>query len=134
MSHSISKFARRMRHKLHEVEHRLEELKTASEAQADHAEKAIRAHIVTLEGEAHEAKQSLDQARANMADWVDETKQVVADWKAKFDTKMLQGRAERSERYADAALVVALAGVDNAEKAMLCADVARSEADASSKS
>jgi len=123
-----------MRNKLHEVEHRLEALKTASEVQAEHTEKAIRAHIVTLEDEAHEAKKSLDQARANMTDWVDETKEVVADWKAKFDTKMLQGRADRSERYADAALVVALAGVDNAEKAMLSADVARIDADASNKS
>lgn len=134
MSNSINKFARLMRNKLHDVEHRLEALKTASEAQADHTEKAIRAHIVTLEDEAHEAKKSLDQARANMVDWVDETKEVVADWKAKFDTRMLQGRADRSERYADAALVVALAGVDNAEKAMLSADVARIDADASSKS
>ena len=134
MSNSINKFARLMRNKLHDVEHRLEALKTASEAQADHTEKAIRAHIVTLEDEAHEAKKSLDQARANMTDWVDETKEVVADWKAKFDTKMLQGRADRSERYADAALVVALAGVDNAEKAMLSADVARIDADASNKS
>ena len=64
-----------------------------------------------------------------MAAWVEDTKETVAGWKTKLDTKMLQARAERSERYAEAAMVVALSGVDQAEKAMLSASVARHEAE-----
>ncbi|WP_373476070.1 hypothetical protein [Sphingorhabdus sp.] len=41
---------------------------------------------------------------------------------------MLQAHADRSERYAEAAMVVALSGVDQAEKAMLSASVGRHKA------
>ncbi len=134
MSNAIAKFNKQIRHKLHEVEHRLEALKSATEVQVAHADKAIRSHVGTLEDGAHKGKQTLDQARIDMAAWVEDTKDVVAAWKTKLDFAMLQGRAERSERYAEAALVVALAGVDQAEKAMLSAGLARGEAQAVQKS
>jgi predicted DNA-binding protein len=129
MTSPMTKFTKRMKHKLHEVEQRLDALKTATEKQAEHAEKAIRKHVDGLEDEAHKAKDALNQANADMAVWVEDTKETVAGWKSKLDTKMLQSRADRSERYAEAAMVVALSGVDHAEKAMLSATVARHEAD-----
>lgn len=129
MSTPMTKFAKRMRHKLHEVEQRLDELKLATEKQAEHAGKAIRTQVDSLEEVAQKAKGGLDQAQADMAAWVDDTKETVAGWKTKLDTKMLQSRADRSERYAEAAMVVALSSVDHAEKAMLSATVARHDAD-----
>ena len=129
MSHAMTKFSKRMRHKLHEVEHRLEALRTASEAHVAHADKAIRAHLVTLDEGTEKAKQTLDQARTDMGAWMDDAKASVAEWKEKLDIKMLDARAERSEHYAEAALIVALAGVDQAEKAMLSASLARGEAE-----
>ena len=117
-------------HKMHEVEQRLKGLKSASEIQAAHADKAIRAHVETLEDGAQKAKASLDQARTAMTAWVEDAREAVADWKTKLDTKMLHARADRAEHYAEAALVVALAGVDQAEKAMLSAGLARSDAEA----
>ena len=134
MSSAIAKFNKRIRHKLHEVEHRLEALKSATEMQVTHADKAVRTHVETLEEGANKAKQTLDQARIEMTAWVDDAREVVADWKAKLDTAMLKARADRSERYAEATLVVALAGVDQAEKAMLSAGLARGEAEAAQKS
>ncbi len=130
MSNAIAKFNKRIRHKLHEVEHRLAALKSSTETQVEHADKAIRAHVETLEDGAHKAKEALGEAQTEMSAWVDDARDVVADWKNKLDTAMLRGRAERSERYAEAALVVALAGVDQAEKAMLSAGLAHGEAEA----
>lgn len=108
-------------------------LKTDTAKQANNADKAIRSHVATLEENAHKAKDALDHARAEMASRIEDAKTTVADWKAKLDTSMLRARADRSERHAEAALVVALAGVDEAEKAMLSAGIARSEADAVNK-
>ncbi len=133
MSSSITKFSKRIRHKLHEVEQRLDALKVTTEKQADHAEKALHKHIASLEDDAHKAKDRLDQANADMAAWVEDAEETVTGWKTTFDAKMLQARAERSERHADAALVVALATVDQAEQAMLSASLARTDAEAAHK-
>ena len=134
MSNAIAKFTKRMQHKMHEVEQRLEALKSATETQAADANKAIHVHVETLEDGAMKAKIALDQARTDMAAWVDDARDVVTDWKARLDTTMLYARADRSERYAEAALVVALASVDQAEKAMLSAGLARGEATAAHNS
>ena len=130
MSTSITKFSKRIRHKLHEVEQRLDALKDATEDQAEQAGKAIHKHVEALEDDAHKTKDKLDQAKADMNAWVGDAEEIVAGWKKTFDAKMLQTRAERSERHADAALVVALATVDQAEQAMLSASLARADAEA----
>jgi hypothetical protein len=129
MSSSITKFSKRIRHKLHEVEQRLDALKVTTEKQAEQAGKAIHKHVASLEDDAHKGKDKLDQAKADMDAWVEDAAETVTGWKATFDAKMLQARADRSERHADAALVVALATVDQAEKAMLSASLARAEAE-----
>jgi DNA repair exonuclease SbcCD ATPase subunit len=127
-------FARRMRHKLHEVEHRLDSLKSSIEVQAADSIAAIRAHIAALDEDAHKAQDKLERAQASMLDWVDDAKEVVGKWQTNLETTLLQSRADRSEQYADNALVVAMASVDHAERAMLSADLARGEADAIPKS
>ncbi|WP_353227387.1 hypothetical protein [Novosphingobium sp.] len=130
MTNAMTTFTKQMRTKLDEVEFRLKTLKAETDQQIDHAEKAIRAHVDTLEAAAEHAKHSLDHARADVSGWIDDTKEAVAGWKTRFDTTMLQARAARYEHYAQATLVVALADVDRAEKAMLSAGLARDEANA----
>ena len=130
----MAKFTKQMRHKMREVEHRLEALISATETQAADANKAIHVHLEALEDGAMKAKSALDQARTDMAAWVDDARDVVTEWKVRLDTTMLKARADRSERYAEAALVVALASVDQAEKAMLSAGLARGEATEAHKS
>ena len=130
----MAKFTKQMRHKMREVEHRLEALISATETQAADANKAIHVHVEALEDGAMKAKIALDQARTDMAAWVDDARDVVTEWKVRLDTTMLKARADRSERYAEAALVVALASVDQAEKAMLSAGLARGDAEANHKS
>lgn len=133
MSSSITKFSKRLRHKLHDVEQRLEALKVATEKQAEHAGQAINKHVASLEDDAHKAKDRLDTAKADLASWIEDTEETVAGWKKTFDAKNLQARADRSEHHAEAALVVALSTVDQAEKAMLSASLARAEAEVAHK-
>ena len=47
MSDAIAKFTKRTQHKMHEVEQRLEALKSATETQAAEANKAIHVHVET---------------------------------------------------------------------------------------
>ena len=56
-----------------------------------------------------------------MKKWVEarkvETKDKIAEWKSKRDTKKLQARANMADQYAAAARTVAAAAVDEAERA-----------------
>ena len=68
-----------------------------------------------------------------MKNWADERKAVtsdkIAEWKAKREIGKLASRADRAERYAAAAVDVAVAAVDEAEQASLEAWLARQDAD-----
>lgn len=130
MTNAIAQFNTSIQAKMKIVATRLDALKASSAARAEHAEKAVRAHVHNLEESAQIAKDSVDHARAEMASWVEDARATVTDWKAKLDSNMLASRAERAERYAEASLIVALAGVDQAEKAMLSASLARLDAEA----
>lgn len=130
MTNAMTKFSAEIQAKMKDVETRLESLKATMATQADHADKAIRAQIGILEDDAQKAKGTLERARDEMASWVEDAKDTVIGWKDQLNASMLHARADRAERYADAALVVALAGVDQAQKAMLSASVARSDAEA----
>jgi hypothetical protein len=59
-----------------------------------------------------------------------EAKEAISDWKAKRETRKLNARADRDEAYAADAIDFALAGIDEAELAILDAVVARIDADA----
>jgi hypothetical protein len=133
MTNAMTKFSAEIQAKMKDVETRLESLKATMATQADHADKAIRAQIGILEDDAQKAKGTLERARDEMATWVEDAKDTVIGWKDQLNVSMLHSRADRAERYADAALVVALAGVDQAQKAMLSASVARSDAEAIKK-
>ena len=61
---------------------------------------------------------------------MDETKASVAEWKEKRDTKKLEKRVERAEKYAEAIVDVALYSALEAEKAILAAVAARIDAEA----
>jgi hypothetical protein len=130
MKNAMTKFSAEIQAKMKDVETRLESLKATMATQADHADQAIRAQIGILEDDAQKAKGTLERARDEMSTWVEDAKDTVIGWKDQLNASMLHARADRSDRYAEAALVVALAGVDQAQKAMLSASVARSDAEA----
>lgn len=128
MSDAITTFNLQLQTSLKSLQNRIESLNAKGAASAEHAEKEIRSQIAALEGNAHKAKQSLDAARAEVTKWVDDPSGTVAGWKAKFDAHRLGERADRATRYAEAASQVALASVEQAEKAMLDAKLAHGDA------
>ncbi len=69
-----------------------------------------------------------------MKAWIDarkdETAAKVAEWKSKHEINMLEGRAERGERYAVAMADAAFAAIDEAEWAAIDAWLARRDANA----
>jgi hypothetical protein len=75
-------------------------------------------------------KEAQDQLKTYAQQKVAETREAVSEWKAKHEVRKLNARAERAEEYAACALVVAAAGIDEAEEAILDAALARMEADA----
>ena len=72
-------------------------------------------------------------AQADMKNWAEEqqaiTGEKIAEWRARREIAKLQNRADRAERYAAAAAEVAVATVDEAERASLEAWLARADAD-----
>ncbi len=57
-----------------------------------------------------------------------ESKETIADWKAKREVKKLNSRADHSAQYAAEAIDFAVAAIDQAEDAIVEAFVARADA------
>src|SRR5262249_28342003 len=79
-------------------------------------------------------KEQVEQFGANLKARAEqkmaETKEAVGEWKAKRDTRKLNTRADRAERYAADAIDFAASSIAEAEEATLDARVARIDADA----
>lgn len=69
-----------------------------------------------------------------MKDWAQQkktnTSEKITEWRSQRQVKTLTDRADGAETYADAAIEVAIAAVDEAERAAVEAIVARMDADA----
>lgn len=69
-----------------------------------------------------------------MQNWVDQkkaqAKATVDQWKADHEARKLANRADRAEEYAAAAILVAVASIDEAEQAVFEAITARLDAEA----
>lgn len=133
MSEQIDKFCNDLRESLMRVETRVDKLKSnlasargetqaAVKAKLDKAKTAIETH----EQEARAAKERLEQ---RIEDKKAETSATIAEWKANRELGKLERRAERKERYAADAIVMAAYAADDAEYAMLEAIEARLLAD-----
>ena len=112
--------------------------------------KATKAHLEALQNETgatiqtklnsanqavEDKKQEVAAVKTKVEELVEEkkaeTKELVAEWKANHDNKKLEKRADRSEKYADACVALALYFSEEAEVAILEAIAARKDADES---
>ena len=66
--------------------------------------------------------------RPNLSFRTRSTQATIADWKTRHELAKLQDHADKAERYAAAALEVALAAIDSAEEAALESWLARLDA------
>jgi hypothetical protein len=133
MSERIDQFRENLRIKLTGIDNELRALKTKIDSDAKAAERDVRNHLDAVKKLVEQERSKVATAQSDIKKWVDErkveTNEKVAEWKAKREKTKLQGRADFAERYAAAAVVVALAAVDEAEQAALEAWLARKDAD-----
>lgn len=134
MSARVDKFCDGLRDRLNTIESRVESFKANVQALPGKVEKAVHDKLEEARVKLQAQKERIDKARADLKAWGEqkkaETQATIRDWKAKGEAKRLNARADLAEAYAEAAAVVALGTIDEAEEAMLEAALARMDADA----
>ena len=134
MSERVDKFCDGLRERLNALEGRLQSVKADMQVLPAKAEKALREKLDEARTKLLAQKERVEKARLDLKARADqkmaETVEAINEWKAKREVRKLNARAERAEAYAQAAMVLALASIDEVEVAILDAVAARKDADA----
>ncbi len=132
MGQRIDQFCEDLRLKLTNIESGLGGLKAKIDGKAQNAEQEARSHLEKVQKRIEQNRTKVSAAQTEVKNWVEgrktATRDTIADWKAKRETGKLQNRADKAERYAAAAIDIALAAADEAEQAALEAWLARQDA------
>lgn len=132
MSQQFDKFCEDLRLKLANVDSGLHGLKSKIGGKAHNAEQEVRNHLEMEQRRMEQNRAKIAAARNHVKDWIEERKidttAMIAEWKARHEIGKLQVRASKAEHYAEAALEVALAAIDEAGLAALEAWLARQDA------
>jgi chromosome segregation ATPase len=133
MSERIDQFCENLRVKLTTIDNNMQALKTKIDSKAQTAEQDVRIQLDAIKKRIEQDRTKVANAQADINKWVADrkaaTNEKIAEWKVKREKAKLQSRADGAERYAVAAVAVALAAVDEAEQATLEAWLARKDAD-----
>jgi len=133
MSEQVDNFRAQLRAKVDDADKWLKDLQANVKNAGDKAKNDAKAHLASLESKVKAQHTKAQAAEASMKAWVEEKKTItnekIAEWKAQRQMKDLTRRADRTERYAADATEVAAAAIDEAEKAIAEAIVARMDAD-----
>jgi hypothetical protein len=133
MGQRIDQFNESLRLKLANVDSNINALKVKIDGRARTAEQEVRNHLDAVDKSIEQGRAKVAAAQADITTWAEEQKTVtgeeIAEWKAERETAKLKARADLAERYAAAAIDVAVAAVDEAERASLQAWLARHDAD-----
>jgi len=133
MGQRIDQFCENLRQKLTKTDSGLDGLKAKIQGKATHVEQDVQSHLDRVHKRIEQGRAKVSAAQADMKNWAEQRKAVtsdkIAEWKSKWETGKLQSRAHNAERYAVAAIDVAVAAVDEAEQASLEAWLARRDAD-----
>ena len=134
MGQRIDQFCEYLRVKLTKIDDALNGLKANIDKKAQRADEEVRDHLADVQKRIDRDRSKVVAAQTDVKNWAAErkiaTEDKIAEWRTKRETSRLQKRAEGAERYAAAALDIALAAVDDAEQAALEAWLARQDADA----
>jgi len=132
MGQRIDQFCEDLRLKLSNIDSGFDSLKAKIDGKAQRAEQAVRGHLSEVQTRIESDRAKVSAAQAEVKNWMEDRKVAttdkIAEWKADRELGKLQSRADKAERYAAAALEVALAAVDEAEQAALEAWLAREDA------
>jgi hypothetical protein len=131
-SETASRFSKKLGAKLTEANHRLAALNEKIAAGQEHAEEQVRARLDELRKEIEQGRAKFEAAQAELKNWAEAKENAaamqVAEWKAKHETRVLEDRAGRAEYRAAASIEVAMAAIEDAERATLEAWLARQDA------
>ena len=134
MSEKLDNVRSDLRSKLNEADKHLKDIEANAKSANEKAKAQLQAQLKSVENKVNDAKSRVAAADAKMKSWIDEKKEMtqdaIAQWKAQRNAKKLGSRADRSEDYAVVATQYAGAAIDEAERAVLEAIVARMDADA----
>jgi hypothetical protein len=132
MSERIDQFCENLRLKLTNIDNGLNSVKAKVDQKAKDAEQEVRGHLDKVEKRIESDRAKLTAAQSEAKKWVEErkaaTRDKIAEWKAKREKSKLQNRADWAEQYVAAAIVIAGAAVDEAERAAMEAWLARQDA------
>ena len=133
MSQKLDNVRSELRSKVNEADKHLKDIEANVKNANEKAKAELQAQLKSVESKVSGAKNRVAAADARMKSWVDEKKEMtqdaIAQWKAQRNAKKLGARADRSEDYAVAATQFAGAAIDEAERAVIEAIVARMDAD-----
>jgi predicted nucleic acid-binding Zn-ribbon protein len=133
MGQRIDQFCEDLRLKLTNIDRGLSGLKAKIDGKAQNAEQEVRGHLERVQKRIEQDRTKVSAAQTEVKDWAEarkmETRDKIAEWKSKRETGKLQNRADRSEQYAAAAITVAAAAMDEAERASFEAWLARQDSD-----
>ena len=134
MSDRVNKFCTSLQSKLNDLEDRTKSFKARMRSAPKQAEDALHEQLDRAQQKAESHKQAIAKARTTVQNWVDQkkaqAKATVDQWKADHEARKLANRADRAEEYAAAAILVAVASIDEAEQAVFEAIAARLDAEA----
>lgn len=134
MSERIDRFCENLRVKLTSVETDVAAIRERIHASVGSAESEILKRRDAVAADVTATRENLAGAKAAAATWAEEqkatTSEMIEDWKATANAKLLCKRADAAEAYAEATLQIAMEAVDEANLAALDAWIARADADA----
>ena len=134
MSERIDQFCEDLRLKLNKIDEGLSEVKSKITADSAHAEQDVRSHADRVQQRIAQNRDTVASARVEMKSWLEErkdaTREKIAEWKARRETNKLEDRAAEAEGYAEAAIAIAAAALDDAEHAAIEAWLARNDVNA----
>jgi tellurite resistance protein len=134
MSTAIDNFTKQLHDNLEAVENRAKSFKDSIQSTTEKTQVEIQSKLDEAKTNLDAKKQEFDDYRAKLKTQFDEkeseVKSNIEEWKTSRELKKLEHRADKAEDYANTAIFLAMATMEEAEKATLEAIAARRDAEA----
>jgi exopolysaccharide biosynthesis protein len=133
MNEKIENLHKELRAKVDEADKQIKDLQASAKDATDKAKVEVKAQLAALDNRAKGQRAKLDAAEAKAKAWLNQkklaTSEKIAAWKAQREVSKLTAHADGAEQYAVTSMQLAVSAVDEAERAIVEAVVARMDAD-----
>lgn len=132
MGDKFDNFYKELRTKIDSAEKRIKDLNASAKSAGEKARLDAQAQLAELEKRAKDQLVKVKAAEAKAKSWADEKKAITSDkiaaWKAQHEAEKLVAYADFAEDYAVGSIELAIAAVEEAERAAVEALAARIDA------